>query len=77
MSPAKSVTRDNRQNPEYRVVAAIRKLWTDKNCAAGKSWPNQQQHIGFQFGLYRVLAPLSFLRSVSLASLFTCLFIFD
>ena len=81
MSHAKRVTRDNRKNPEYRVVAAIRKLRTDKNCPAGKSWPNhvknEQEHIGFQFGLYRVVAPLSFLRSVSLASLFTCLFIFD
>ena len=27
----------------------------------------------FQFGLYRVVAPLSFLRSISLASLFTTL----
>ena len=26
--------------------------------------------VGFQFGLYRVVAPLSFLRSISLASLF-------
>ena len=26
--------------------------------------------IGFQFGLYHVVAPLSFLRSISLASLF-------
>ena len=30
MSHAKRVTRDNRKNPEYRVVAAIRKLRTDK-----------------------------------------------
>ena len=29
MSDAKRVTRDNRKNPEYRVVAAIRKLRTD------------------------------------------------
>ena len=27
--------------------------------------------FGFPFGLYRVVAPLSFLRSISLASLFT------
>ena len=27
--------------------------------------------LGFQFGLYHVVAPLSFLRSISLASLFT------
>ena len=27
--------------------------------------------FGFQFGLYRVVAPLSFLRSISLTSLFT------
>ena len=32
--------------------------------------------FGFQFGLYRVVAPLSFLRSISLASLFTSLSIF-
>ena len=29
--------------------------------------------FGFQFGLYRVVAPLSFLRSISLASIFTSL----
>ena len=49
MSHAKRVTRDNRKNPEYRVVAAIRKLRTDTNCPAGKSWPNHiknEQHIG-------------------------------
>ena len=40
MSHAKRETRDNRKNPEYRVVAAIRKLRTDANCPAGKSWPN-------------------------------------
>ena len=32
--------------------------------------------FGFQFELYRVVAPLSFLRSISLASLFTSLSIF-
>ena len=32
MSHVKRVTRDNRKNPEYHVVAAIRKLRTDKNC---------------------------------------------
>ena len=49
MSHAKRVTRDNRKSPEYRVVAAIRKLRTDTNCHAGKSWPNHvksEQHIG-------------------------------
>ena len=30
MSHAKRVTKDNRKNPEYHVVAAIRRLWTDK-----------------------------------------------
>ena len=39
MSHAKRVTRDNRKNPEYRVVAAIKKLRTDTNCPAGKSRP--------------------------------------
>ena len=37
MSHAKRVTRDNRKNPEYHVVVAIRKLRTDANCPAGKS----------------------------------------
>ena len=49
MSHAKNVTRDNRKNPEYRVAAAMRKLRTDTNCPAGKSWPNHvknEQHIG-------------------------------
>ena len=32
--------------------------------------------LGFQFGLYHVTAPLSFLRSISLASLFAILSIF-
>ena len=43
------VTRDNRENPEYHVVAAIRKLRTDKNYPAGKSWSKHvknEQHIG-------------------------------
>ena len=40
---------DNRKSPEYHVVVTIRKLRTDKNCPAGKSWPNHvknEQHIG-------------------------------
>ena len=41
MSHAKLVTRDNTKKKEYRVVAAIRKQRTGKNCPAGKSWPNQ------------------------------------
>ena len=45
MSHAKRVTRDNRKNPEYRVVAAIRKLRTDTNCPAGKSWPNHVKNV--------------------------------
>ena len=48
-SHAKRVTRDNRKNAEYRVVAAIRKLRTDTKSPAGKSWPNHiknEQHIG-------------------------------
>ena len=36
VSHAKRVARDNRKNPEYRVVAGIKKLRTDKNCPAGK-----------------------------------------
>ena len=49
MSHAKHVTRDNRKNPEYRVVAAIRELRTDTNYPAGKSGPNyvkNEHHIG-------------------------------
>ena len=49
MSHAKRATKDNRKNPEYHVVAAIRKLTTDKSCPAEKSWPNHvknEQHIG-------------------------------
>ena len=49
MSHAKRVTRDNRKNPEYRVIAAIRKLRTEKNCPPGESWLNHvknEQHIG-------------------------------
>ena len=42
---------DNRKNPEYHIVAAIRKLRmrTDKNCPSENSWPNHiktEQHIG-------------------------------
>jgi hypothetical protein len=39
----------NRQNPEYHVVIAIRRLRTDKNCPAKNTWPNHvknEQHIG-------------------------------
>ena len=46
-------TRDKGQqeNPEYHVVAAIRKLRADTNCPAGKSWKDDvkkksEQHIG-------------------------------
>ena len=42
---AKRVTRENRKNPEYHVVAAIRKLRTDTNCPAGKSWPNHVKNV--------------------------------
>ena len=54
MSHAKRVTRDDRKSPEYRVVAAIRKLRTDKNCPAEISWPNHvkhEQHIGYESSL--------------------------
>ena len=37
MSHAKRVTRDNRKNPEYHVIAAIRKQRTDKSCPSEKS----------------------------------------
>ena len=45
MSRAKRVKRDKRKNPEYQVVAAIRKLRTDTNCPAGKSWPNHVKNM--------------------------------
>ena len=91
MPHAKRVTRDNWKNPEYRVIAAIRKLRTDTNCPIcfsfltwfGHDFPTflamifqqgrnscPRLQFGFQFGLYRVVAPLSFPRSISLASLF-------
>ena len=81
VSHAKRVTRDNRKNPEYRVIAAIRKLRTD--CLLHRTEETQQGRngcprlqFGFQFGLYRVIVSLSFQRSISLASLFTSLSIF-
>ena len=40
MSHTKRVTKDNRKYPEYHVVVAIKRLQTDKNCPADKSWPN-------------------------------------
>ena len=49
MSHAKRVTKDNGKNSEYHVVAAIRRLRTDKNCSAESSWPNhvkKEQNIG-------------------------------
>ena len=49
MSHAKRVTKDNRKNPEYRVIAAIRKLRTDTNCPAGKSWPNHVKNEQFPY----------------------------
>ena len=36
-SHAKRMTKDNRKNSEYHVVAAIRKLRIDKNCPAKKT----------------------------------------
>ena len=45
ISQAKRVTRDNRKNPEYRVVAAIRKLRTDTNCPARKSDRQTDRHL--------------------------------
>ena len=42
MSHAKRVRRDNWKNPEYHVIAAIRKLRTDTNCPAGKPWPRSE-----------------------------------
>ena len=32
MSHAKRATKDKEENPEYHVVVAIRRLWTEKNC---------------------------------------------
>ena len=58
MSQAKRVTEDNRKNPECHVVAAIKKMWTDKNCRAEKIRPNHvksEQHFGSEktYGLKR------------------------
>ena len=40
MPHANRVTKDNRKNPEYHVVVAIKRLQTDKNFPAEKSSPN-------------------------------------
>ena len=57
MSHAKRVTRDNRKNPEYHVDVAIRKLRTDTNCPAGKSWPNHVKKMSSIWDLKRPTAP--------------------
>ena len=44
MSHAKCMTKDKRKNPQYHVVVTIRKLWTEKNCPAEKSWPNHDKN---------------------------------
>ena len=47
MSHAKLVTKNKRKNPEHHTFAAIRKLRTDRNCPAERSWPNHirnEQH---------------------------------
>ena len=56
MSNTKRVTRDNRKTPDYRVVAAIRKLRKDTNCPAGteimaKPCKNEQ-HLGSEIIVY-------------------------
>ena len=38
------------KNPEYRIVVAIRKLPTDINCPAGKSWPNHVTRFACDIG---------------------------
>ena len=40
MSHAKRMTKENKENPEYHVVAVIRRPRRDKNCPAEKSWRN-------------------------------------
>ena len=42
---------------------------SDKKCIS-KDCNSTAAILGFQFGLFQVVAPLSFLRSISLASLF-------
>ena len=49
MPNAKRMTKDNKKNPEYHVVARIRRPRSDKNCLAEKSWSNHvknEQYIG-------------------------------
>ena len=41
MSYAKHATKDNRKNPEYHVVVAIRRLRTDKNCPSNVKYEQQ------------------------------------
>ena len=73
MSHAKRVTWDNRKSPEYRVVAAIRKLRTDTNCPAGKSWPNHvknEQHILYRSYVERQHFRLQSFAPFQLVSIF-------
>ena len=54
---AKRVTRDNRKNPEYRVVAVLRKLRTDTNRPAGKLYGLTMLKMGSISDLKRPTAP--------------------
>ena len=76
------MTRDNRKNPEYHVVAAIRKLMlTGTNCPAGKSWPNhvkKEQYIGSEktyctcIGVFNCLSTLMEANKIAELFLTTC-----
>ena len=60
----KPATKNNGKNPEYHVVVAIRRLRTDKDCLAEKSWPNDvkfeshQRFSPFAFGGWSVDQPV-------------------
>ena len=56
MQYAKRVTKDNGKNPEYHVVAVMRKLQTDKNCPAEKSWPNCVVHVSVMAGHFSAMS---------------------
>ena len=71
ISHAKRGTKENRKNPEYHVVAAIRKLQADKDCPAEKLGPDHvknEQHIGSEKTYGTIYEPRQHFRLWSFAS---------
>ena len=57
MSHAKLVIKDNYEKSRISCRWRDKKVWTDKNCPAEKSWPNHvksEQHIGYKILLNTV-----------------------